>query len=75
VRQGIGVAVAGIVIGIGAAWALARSIESLLYGVKAQDPIVFLAVPSVLIAVALLAVWLPANRASRVSPLEALRYE
>ena len=75
VRQGIGVAFAGIVGGIVAAWVLARSIESLLYDVKAQDPMVFLAVPGVLFAVALLAVWIPANRASRVSPAEALRYE
>jgi predicted permease len=75
VRQGMGVAFSGIVVGIGGAWALARSIESLLYGVTARDPVVFLAIPAVLIAVALLAVWLPANRASRVSPLEALRYE
>jgi ABC-type antimicrobial peptide transport system permease subunit len=68
-------ALAGIVVGIGAAWSLARSIESLLYGVNARDPIVFLAIPAVLIAVALLAVWLPANRVSRVNPVEALRYE
>jgi predicted permease len=75
VRQGMGVAFAGIIVGVGAAWVLARSIESLLYGVTARDPVVFVAIPAVLIAVALLAVWLPADRASRVSPLEALRYE
>ena len=75
VRQGMTVALAGIVAGLGAAWGLARSIESLLYGVQARDPLVFLTIPAVLIAVALLAVWLPANRASRVSPLEALHYE
>jgi predicted permease len=75
VRQGMGVAFAGIVLGIGAAWVLARSIESLLYGVQARDPVVFLTIPAVLIAVALLAVWLPATRASRLSPVEALRYE
>jgi len=75
VRQGMIVALAGIVVGIGAACGLARSIESLLYGVKARDPVVFLAIPVVLIGVALLAAWLPASRASRVNPLEALRYE
>lgn len=75
VRQGMGLALAGVVVGIGAAWALSRLIESLLFGVKARDPLVFAAVPAVLGAVALLAVWLPANRASRVSPVESLRYE
>lgn len=75
VRQGMSIAVAGIVVGIGVAWGLARSIEKLLYGVKPQDPFVFFTIPIVLIAVALLAVWLPANRASRVSPVEALRCE
>jgi len=75
VRQGMGLALAGVVVGIGAAWGLSRLIESLLFGVKARDPLVFAAVPAVLSAVALLAVWLPANRASRVSPVESLRYE
>lgn len=60
---------------MGVAWALARLIESLLFGVKTRDPLVFAGVPLVLAAVALLAVWLPANRASRVSPVESLRYE
>ena len=75
VRQGMALALAGVVVGIGAAWALSRLIESLLFGVKARDPMVFISVPLVLSAVALLAVWLPANRASRVSPVESLRYE
>ena len=50
-------------------------IASLLFGVKARDPLVFIAVPLVLALVALIAVWLPANRAARVSPVESLRYE
>ena len=66
---------AGVAAGLAAAWALARLIESLLFGVKARDPLVFIAVPIVLALVALLAVWLPANRAGRVSPIESLRYE
>ncbi len=75
VRQGIGLATMGVAIGLGAAWALSRLIESLLFGVKARDPMVFITVPLVLAMVAMLAVWLPANRASRVSPIESLRYE
>jgi putative ABC transport system permease protein len=75
VRQGMGLAMMGAAIGIAASWALARTLESLLFGVKARDPLVFIAVPLVLGAVALWAVWLPALRSSRVDPLVALRYE
>ncbi len=75
VQQGMRLALAGVVIGLAAAWALARLIASLLFGVKARDPLVFIAVPLVLALVALIAVWLPANRAARVSPVESLRYE
>jgi ABC-type antimicrobial peptide transport system permease subunit len=75
VRQGVALAAAGVIIGIAAAFGLTRLIESLLFGVKARDPMVFTAVPVVLVAVALAAVWLPAARASRVNPMESLRYE
>jgi putative ABC transport system permease protein len=75
VRQGMGLALAGVVVGMAAAWALSRIIESFLFGVKARDPLVFVAVPLVLSAVSLFAVWLPAHRASRVNPLDSLRYE
>ncbi len=73
--EGLRLALAGICIGIPAAFALTRFLASFLYGVPSHDPIAFLAVPIVLAAVALLAVWMPALRASRVNPVKALRYE
>jgi predicted permease len=73
VRQGGTVALAGITIGLAAAWAGSRFIASLLYGVSPRDPGVFAATTLTLLGVALLACWLPARRAARLSPLEALR--
>ena len=62
-------------IGTAFALGLSRLIESLLFGVTARDPMVFVAVPLVLSLVALVAVWLPAVRATRIDPIDALRYE
>jgi ABC-type antimicrobial peptide transport system permease subunit len=73
VRQGGLVAVAGITVGLAAALAGSRLIESLLYGVSARDPRVFAITSVTLLAVALLACWLPARRAARLNPLDALR--
>jgi ABC-type antimicrobial peptide transport system permease subunit len=73
VRQGGAVALAGITIGLAAAFAGSRFIASLLYGVSPRDPGVFAGTTVALLGVALLACWLPARRASRLSPLEALR--
>ena len=75
VLQGMVLAVAGVLIGISAAFGLTRFIESILFGVKTRDPLVFATVPVLLTIVALAAVWLPATRASRVNPVESLRYE
>jgi putative ABC transport system permease protein len=78
IRQGIKLAGAGIVIGVAAALALAKLISSfsdLLYGVTANDPATFAFIALLLLAVALLACWLPARRATKVDPLVALRYE
>jgi ABC-type antimicrobial peptide transport system permease subunit len=57
------------------AFGLTRLITSLLFGVKAWDPMALSVVPIVLIGVALVEVWLPAMRASRVDPIQALLYE
>src|SRR6185369_5080283 len=75
VREGLFPAVAGVVCGVAAAFTFARSMSGLLFGVQPRDPVAFLMVPPILLTVALLAVWLPARRASRVEPLEALRCE
>jgi predicted permease len=65
----------GIVIGVGVALVAARLIESMLFNVNARDPVTFVTAPLVLLAVAVLASVLPAYRASRVDPVEALRQE
>jgi len=75
VFQGMALALIGVAIGIAGAFGLTRLIASFLFGVKAWDPAVFVIVPLVLSAVALLAVWFPARRATRIDPLDALRYE
>jgi putative ABC transport system permease protein len=75
VRQGFGLAAVGAGIGVVLALGLTRFIASLLYGVKDRDPLVLASVPILLVAIGLLAVWIPARRASRVNPLVALRYE
>jgi predicted permease len=75
VFQGMRLAIVGVIIGVAAAFGLARLISSFLFGVTARDPAVFVGVPLLLTIVALLAVWLPARRASRIDPIVALRYE
>jgi ABC-type antimicrobial peptide transport system permease subunit len=75
VMQGWWLAIVGVVIGVASSYGLARLIQSILFGVQARDPLVFVGIPIVLTVVALIAVWLPAMRASRVDPLTALRYE
>jgi predicted permease len=75
VFQGLRLAVAGVAIGLVTAFLLSRVLAAFLFGVTARDPLVFITVPILLTAVALLAVWLPARRASKVNPLLALRYE
>jgi ABC-type lipoprotein release transport system permease subunit len=73
--QGMRLVVIAVAIGIGCAFGLTRFLANLVFGVRVLDPIVFTAIPIVLSCVALLAIWLPALRASRFDPVEALRYE
>lgn len=75
VWQGMRLAIAGVLVGIAASLGLTRLLASLLYGVKPWDPLVFVTVPAVLLAVALGAVWFPATRAAGLDPQEALRIE
>jgi predicted permease len=73
--QGLKVIFVGLVAGLIAAVALTRLIASRLYGITATDPVVLAVVPGLLVAVAVFACWLPARRAARVDPMEALRCE
>jgi putative ABC transport system permease protein len=75
IGQGMKLALTGVAIGIIAALGFTRVIHSLLYEVEPADPLTFAAVSLLLVFVALLACWLPARRAARVDPMEALRCE
>jgi len=75
VRQGMALALYGVVAGLGASLGLARLLGSVLYGVKPTDPLTLVAVSLILAAVALAATYFPARRATKVDPIVALRYE
>ena len=72
-RQHVTPALAGVAIGLAGAFGLSRFLASLLYGIRAVDPLTYAAVTLALIAVAVAACWIPASRAMRVDPLVALR--
>jgi putative ABC transport system permease protein len=75
VRQGMLLAIVALALGVPAALVLAKFSSSFLYGVRPHDVATFVTVPLFLMAVALLACWIPARRAARIDPLSALRYE
>jgi len=75
VGQGMGIVAIAIALGVGGALATGRLLGSLLYGVSPRDPVTYATVVGVLLAMALLACWIPARRATRIDPMEALRHE
>jgi putative ABC transport system permease protein len=74
-RQGLGLATAGMLLGVAGALALNRLLQGMLFGVSPSDPATFVTICVALLGVALLASYLPARRASHINPLLAMQYE
>jgi len=75
VGEGLRIALAGVAVGLAGAWGLTRFIVSMLYGVRPTDVVTFVTAPLVLMAVTLAACYIPAQRATQIDPVDALRYE
>jgi putative ABC transport system permease protein len=75
VVRGLATSLIGAAIGLAAAWQLTRALSGMLYGVTATDPLVFVGVPLLLVAVSVIASYVPARKATRIDPLVALRYQ
>jgi ABC-type antimicrobial peptide transport system permease subunit len=75
VRQAVSMALIGIMLGLGGAFALTRLLKTLLFGVGVTDALTFAAAPVGIMLVVLIATFIPAIRATRISPVVALRYE
>jgi ABC-type antimicrobial peptide transport system permease subunit len=74
-KDGARMTLAGIILGIVGALALTRLMRTMLYGVRPTDPLTFISVAAVLGAIAMLACYVPARRAMKVDPMEALRHQ
>ena len=75
IRQGMGLTIVGLIVGVAAGSVVTRVLSDMLYGVSARDPLTFVGVPVLLLVVAFLACYIPARRATRIDPLTALRNE
>jgi putative ABC transport system permease protein len=75
VRQGLWMTGVGLVIGLIGAAATTRTLKGLLFGITPGDPMTFIGIATLVVAVGLLACWIPARRAAKVDPMVALRYE
>jgi ABC-type antimicrobial peptide transport system permease subunit len=71
--QGLGLTLTGVVIGTGGAFALTRVVKSMLFHVKATDPVTFIGIALLFVVVALAASYIPARRAAQIDPMTALR--
>jgi putative ABC transport system permease protein len=74
-RRGMAPVIAGLAVGIGCAFALTQLLRSLLFGIGPNDPLTFVTLPLLLALIAGVSCWLPARGATKVDPMEALRYE